>query len=173
MFRVPVEIFDGGIEDSSVWVHVMRDQHQTIPIGPHAVRIMAGRRIEARGAGRQEADLPPPFQILSPSPNAPMVEAEQPVEVRWSALPEGSGPLTATFSIRMEESGEHHQMVCTIVDPELGSFTLPGERTASWHVEAGDFHQLTLNWILDRRYFEGADSGSWHRSQAVLLRLDR
>ena len=81
------------------------------------------------------------------------------------------GPLTATFSTRVNARGEHQQMVCTITDPSLGSFTVPGERTADWNLEMGDFHQLNLNWVVDGRYFDGDDSGSWQRLLAVLLRL--
>ena len=173
VFRVPVEVFDGGIEDSSVWVYLMRDRYKNIPLGPHAVSMASGRRIEARGAGRQQGDREPPFQILSPAPNLPVIEPGEPLLIRWSALPEGSGPMTATISLRMAQSGQHHQLVCTVADPALGELTLPGEQTDPWRLEPGDFHQLTLNWVIDRRYFSEADAGSRHRSQAVLLRLDR
>lgn len=165
--------FGAGAPGSSIWVYLVREGLRRIPVGQHAVEVATGQRVELREAGALD---PPegaeaPFQILAPDPNMPDYVPGEPLDVMWSALPEGVGPLQLSLSYRDPLAAEQVQINCTVDAPGEGAVTLPGEFTEG--LPADDFAQLSLRWGLSEAPMPAPDEGLYTRAVSMLLRLDR
>ncbi len=170
---LPPGFMGAGLPASSIWVYAVREGLRRLPVGPHAIEVVTGQRVELResGAGEPPEGAEAPFQILAPDPNAPAFVAGEPLEVMWSPLPEGTGPLELVLSYRDPLAGEAVQIDCAVDDPAAGALTLPPEFTAGLTLEA--FAQLTLRWGLTEAELAAPDSGVFSRAVSMILRLDR
>lgn len=166
-------LFGAGVPNSSIWVYAIREAVRRLPIGAHAVEIVAGQRIELRETGAAEPmeGAEAPFAILAPDPNAPEYTAGEPLEVMWGPLPDGDGPLQLSLAYRDPLAAEQVQIDCVIDDPADGALTLPAEFTEG--LPEDDFAQLTLRWGLDAVDLPAPDEGTWTRAVSMILRLDR
>lgn len=171
-FEMPVEIFDGGVPSSAIWVYAIRESARRIIQGPHSIDVVAGQRIETRvpGALDPPEDAVPPFQITNPDPNDPELVPGEPLAVQWSPLPEGAGPLEITLAYTDPLAERIVQLNCVAEDPAAGELVLPGEFTEGL---PGVFSQLSMRWGLSRVPLPAPDRGVFERSVSVLLRLDR
>jgi hypothetical protein len=160
------------VPQSSIWAYLERQRRVERPQGPHGVEIVAGQRVEHRVSGALDGDAPAPFDILAPSPDDRHVMPGQPLEVRWSALPPGVGPLTVTLTLVDSTNLESRQITCTADDPSTGRLVLPGDFTQPWPAGAGDLRQLTVTWNTAASELQAPDSGKLTESLSLLLRLE-
>lgn len=165
--------FGAGTDNSAIWVYLIREGLRRIPVGQHAIEVATGQRVELRETGALDppADAEAPFQILAPDPNAPEYVPGEPLEIMWSALPEGVGPLDLSLSYRDPLAAEQVQINCTVADPAAGALTLPAEFTEG--LPEDDFAQLNLRWGLSEEAMPAPDEGLYTRAVSMLLRLDR
>lgn len=170
---LPAGLLAPGTNNSSVWVYALREGLRRLPVGQHAIEVATGQRIELRESGAAE---PPegaeaPFAILAPDPNAPAYVPGEPLDVMWSALPDGIGPLEMSLSYLDPLAEESVQIGCVIDDPDSGVLTLPAEFTEG--LPDGEFAQLSLRWGLSEVALPAPDEGVYTRAVSMLLRLDR
>ena len=170
---LPGDFFGVGVPGSSVWLYLIREGGQRLVLGPHAVTIPIGRRVEARTAGGVSLGDAPPFSILSPDPNERRFVPGEDLPVSWSALPDGAGPLDLRFSSRNPETNVQSLVSCIINDPSLGAATLPAALTSQFSSEIDVFNQITLRWVLHRRQLPGPDRGTFQHSASVILNLSQ
>lgn len=170
---LPPGFMGAGLPASSIWVYAMREGLRRLPVGPHAIEVVTGQRVELResGAGEPPEGAEAPFQILAPDPNAPEFVAGEPLEVMWSPLPDGVGPLEVVLSYRDPLAGEAVQIDCTVDDPAAGALTLPAEFTAG--LSPDEFAQINLRWGLTEAELPAPDGGVFSRAVSLILRLDR
>lgn len=162
-----------GVPQSSIWVYALREVVRRLPVGQHAVEIVAGQRFELResGAAAAPADAVAPFDIVEPSPNTPEYVAGEPLTVRWGALPPGEGPLEVTLSYRDPLAGEQVQIGCVVDAPAGGALVLPAEFTEG--LPDDDFIQLSVRWEIVTHPVPAPDAGQFSRAVSMILRLDR
>ena len=141
--------------------------------GSNRVAITLGHAIVKSGPadGAEPMADEPPFQITSPDPNAPNVVPGDPIEVNWSQLPEGTGPLEVRLNIRNPQINEQQVMVCTATDAQLGMLTIPGDRTAILSSAADSVNQLSLYWRIMDQGVPEPDVGYFTRAMSVILKL--
>jgi len=172
-FQLPAAFQGAGVAQSSIWVYLLRQAQERLIFGPHTVSLSLGQRVESRVPGGQAPADIPPFQIVNPSPNTREFTPGIPLDVRWSTLPEGVGPLTMTLSHRNDDTGIHTLVDCEIVDPLLGQATLPEEITSEVSDGPGQFRQLTLKWQLSSTDLQRPDRGRFSRATSVILDFTR
>ncbi len=168
---LPPELFT-PVPQSAVWVHLTRQARLQKPLGPHGVEILAGQRVETRMSGALDLDTTAPFDILAPSPNERRVTPGEPLEIRWSDPPAGTGPLVVTLTLVDGTNLEVRQLSCTVDDPAAGRLVLPGDATEAWPMGQGDLRQLSISYALADAPLPPPDRGSLTQSVTLLLRLE-
>jgi hypothetical protein len=168
---LPAEFFT-AVPQSAVWVHLTRLARVRKPLGPHGVEILAGQRVEQRQSGALDLDTTAPFDILAPSPNERRVTPGEPLEVRWSAPPAGTGPLVVTLTLADNTNLESRQLSCTVDDPASGRLVLPGDATEAWPMGQDDLRQLSVSYTLADAPLPAPDRGGLTQSVTLLLRLE-
>jgi hypothetical protein len=168
---LPPEFFT-PVPQSAVWVHLTRQRRLQKPFGPHGVEIVAGQRVEKRQSGALDLDTTAPFDILAPSPNERRVTPGEPLEIRWSAPPAGTGPLVVTLTLADNTNLEARQLSCTVDDPASGRLVLPGDATESWPMGQDDLRQLSVSYTIADTPLPAPDRGSLTQSVTLLLRLE-
>lgn len=167
---LPAGFFGGGVAESAIWARIDRSRTVRLPIGPHSVEMVIGQRQQIQEGGRLEAEGMPPFQITAPSPNVREIQPGEPLQVTWSELPAGEGPLTVVLTT--SDGIEAQQVACQVTDPSVGAIELPGDFTDFWPQGDDHLRQLTLRWDLATVPFEAPDQGELRQSMSVILRLE-
>ena len=160
-----------GLSDSSIWVYLRRENYRRLVLGPHAVELAAASRAELRAAGTLDAQEPPAFQIVEPSPDAPHITPGEPVTIRWSEAP-GEGPLVVALIFGDAEGLESNYVGCQVEHPETGALVLPAEATLGWPAAADATRLLTIRRDLASVPVDGPDRGAITYSYSLLLPLD-
>jgi len=168
---LPSALFAGGVAESSVWVYLRREAQRRIVLGPHSVDVSAAWRVEARGRGTLERDEAPPFDIVSPSPDVRAVRFGEPVEVRWTPLPDGTGPLDVQLVAFDAATETTHVVACRALAPESGVLRLPGALTTGWPSGAGVEAQLAVQLELARVALAAPDEGEMVHGATLLMQL--
>ncbi|MEE2755029.1 MAG: hypothetical protein VYA30_00155 [Myxococcota bacterium] len=164
------QTFSGqGIEGSSMWVYLLRQMSRRLTFGPHAVLLTAGQRTETRIAGGTDLREQPPFQIVSPNPNTRAVDTTQPLSIRWTQLPLGTGPLQMSLSYRDTDIGQQTLVECDVIDPTLNELILPEDMAADIPTQPGQFRQITLRWTTSEQSLPGPEQGQLSKAISVFL----
>lgn len=170
---LPAGFFGGGVAETAIWARIDRSRTVRLPLGPHSVELVVGRREQVQAGGRLDpVQDAPPFQITEPSPNVRDIEPGQPLRVTWGALPPGEGPLSVILTTFDSEVGEARQITCVVEDPSAGALELPADFTEVWPQGESDLRQLGLRWDLSTQTLPEPDRGTLTQSITVLLRLN-
>lgn len=170
-FSLPDEFVGSGLSGSSMWAYLRRQATQRFVFGPHALNLVAAKRVEARQGGGQALGDTPPFQITYPSPNDRSIDETEPFAVRWSDLPDGPGPLRVTLSYRDSDIGQQTVLECVVADPSLGEMVFPDDVLADLPRGPGEFKQITLRWGTEELLLPQPDQGYLSRAISVVLNL--
>lgn len=168
---LPTALFAGGVVESSVWVYLRRAAQRRLVLGPHSIDVSAAWRVEARGRGVLERDESPPFDIIAPSPDVRAVRFGEAVEVRWTPVPVGTGPLDVQLVAFDAATGTTHVVACRALAPESGILRLPGALTADWPSGAGVEAQLAVQLELARIALATPDQGAMVHGATLLMQL--
>ncbi|MCB9549666.1 MAG: hypothetical protein H6706_27995 [Myxococcales bacterium] len=170
---LPAGFFGGGVAESAIWARLDRARAVRLPLGPHSVEMVVGRRTQIQEGGRLEpiADVPP-FQIVDPSPNVRDIVPGEPLRVAWGELPPGDGPLVVALTTYDGERDESRQVSCLVPDPSVGAIELPAEFTEDWPMGEADLRQLSVRYDLAVQALPPPDRGQLTQSITVLLKLN-
>lgn len=159
------------LADSSIWVYLRRENVRRIILGPHAVELSAASRAELRASGNLEAQDPPSFDILAPSPDVRRLTPGEPFEVRWSEPP-GDGPLVVSLVYGDADGAETNYVACEVGDPSAGRLVLPGEATLGWPDAPDATRLLSVRRDLATVDLPGPDRGRITYSFSLMLALE-
>jgi hypothetical protein len=159
------------LADSSIWVYLRRENVRRIILGPHAVELSAASRAEQRASGNLEAQDPPSFDILAPSPDVRRVTPGEPLEVRWTEPP-GEGPLVVSLVFGDAEGVETTYVACEVAEPASGRLVLPAEATLGWPAGPEATRLLSVRRDLATVDLPGPDRGRITYSVSLMLALE-
>jgi hypothetical protein len=172
-FQIPFDVVGQGIPPTAYRIYLRRANPRSLVFGSNRLALSLGELLTIRGPadGAQAPAERPPFQIIQPDPNVPKVVPGEPLEVRWSPLPQGTGPLEVRLNVRDPQSNEQHLRVCSVTDSEQGMMVIPGERTAILSAAAASTNQLSLYWRLMDQGMSEPDVGYFTHAISLLLDL--
>jgi len=159
------------LADSSIRIYLRRENVRRIVLGPHAVELSAASRAESRAPGNLEAQDPPSFDILAPSPDVRRLTPGEPFEVRWSEPP-GDGPLVVSLVYGDADGAETNYVACEVLDPSTGRLVLPGEATLGWPAAPDATRLLSVRRDLATVDLPGPDRGRITYSFSLMLALE-
>lgn len=170
---LPAGFFGGGVAESAIWARIERSRTVQLPLGPHSVELVVGRRTQIQEGGRLDpAQDAPPFQLVEPSPNVRDIVPGAPLRVAWGELPTGDGPLSVILNTYDGAVDEARQIACVVDDPSVGAIELPAEFTEDWPQGENDQRQIGLRWDLSNQALPAPDQGTLTQSITVLLKLN-
>ena len=165
-------VFEAPVPMSSIWVHMDRSVERRLALTAHSISVEARQRVEGRIPGATGQDDPAPFDIIEPPPDVRVVDPGAQLPVRWSPLPDGTGPLVVTLLARDAAAAESRLWNCEVDDPDGGELILPGDFTEGWPRGEDDLRQVSLRWTLDAHRLPPPDQGVLEHNVTVLLLLN-